>query len=175
MILWINGAFGSGKSSVADELYRILQKSFIYDPEQVGYFLWNNFPDEMKRKENFQHLPIWREMNYKILKYISNNYKGIIIAPMTIYIKQYYDEIINKLIEDKIEVKHFILSASKQTIINRLIARGEASNSWAEQHIDKCLKAFDTDIPDLKINTENRSVSEIANEIISHCGSIRQG
>ncbi|MHC1693739.1 MAG: hypothetical protein AB9835_00380 [Eubacteriales bacterium] len=51
MILWINGAFGSGKSSVAEAIHNKIEKSFIYDPEQVGYFLWENFPDEMKRKD----------------------------------------------------------------------------------------------------------------------------
>ena len=32
MILWINGAFGSGKSSVAEELSKKVGKSFVYDP-----------------------------------------------------------------------------------------------------------------------------------------------
>lgn len=63
MILWINGAFGSGKSSIAEELSKKVGKSFVYDPEQVGYFLWDNFPEEMKMKGNFQHLQIWREFN----------------------------------------------------------------------------------------------------------------
>ena len=38
MIIWINGAFGSGKTQVAHELKRRLENSFIYDPEQIGYF-----------------------------------------------------------------------------------------------------------------------------------------
>jgi len=63
-------------------------------------------------------------------------------------------------------VKHFILSATKQTIINRLIQRGNAENDWAAQHIDKCLNAFETDISDEKIDTENKSIDEIALEII---------
>lgn len=169
MILWINGAFGSGKSSVAEELNKNIEKSFVYDPEQVGYFLWDNFPKELKRKGNFQHLPIWREMNYKILKHIDSNYDGVIISPQTIYTKQYYDEIIGKLIKDNVEVKHLVLSATKQTIIKRLISRGEAPNSWPEQHIDKCLKAFNTDIKGLIIDTENKNIMEIVNDIISKC------
>lgn len=167
MILWINGAFGSGKSSVAEEISKIVTKSFIYDPEQVGYFLWNNFPDEMKRKGNFQHMQIWREFNYKILKHIAGNYDGIIIVPMSIYIKQYYDEIVGKLIEDGILVNHFILSATKQTIITRLAQRGEAGDCWAAEHIDKCLNAYNTDIPEQKIDTEYKSIHEIASEIIA--------
>lgn len=167
MILWINGAFGSGKSSVAEEISKRLNKAFIYDPEQVGYFLWDNFPDEMKRKGNFQHLQIWREFNYKILKHIANNFDGIIIVPMTIYVKKYYDEIIGNLISDAIVVNHFILSATKPTIIERLIQRGETEDGWAAQHIDMCLNAFNTDISEQKINTEFKSINEIVSEIIS--------
>ncbi len=69
MIIWINGAFGSGKSSVAESICQKLTEAHLYDPEQAGYFLWDSFPEEMKRKGNFQHIPIWREFNYKILKY----------------------------------------------------------------------------------------------------------
>lgn len=167
MIIWINGAFGSGKSSVAEAIDKKLENSFVYDPEQAGYFLWHVFPDELKRKGNFQHIAMWREFNYKILKYINDNYNGVTIAPMTVYVKQYYDEIIGNLIHGGVSVKHFILSASKQTIINRLVHRGDSENDWEAQHIDICLNAFDTDISEKKIFTENRNIDEIASEIIS--------
>ena len=168
MIIWINGAFGSGKTSVAEAIKNKINNSFIYDPEQVGYFLWHVFPDDMKRKCNFQHIAIWRELNYKILKHISDSYNGIIIAPMTIYIKQYYDEIIGSLVKDDVTVKHFILSATKQTIINRLIQRGnpDNENDWARQHIDKCINAFETDILEEKIFTDDKNADDVAIEII---------
>lgn len=172
MIIWINGAFGSGKSTVAEELNKKIINSFIYDPEQVGYFLWDNFPNELKEKGNFQHIPIWREFNYKILKHISDNYDGTIIVPMTIYQKEYFDEIIGNLTNDRILVKHFILSAPKQTIINRLYHRGEPKNCWAVQHIDKCLETFETDITEIKINTYKIGITEIVKEIIRVCNSV---
>ena len=67
---------------------------------------------------------------------------------------------------DNVEVKHFILSASRQTIINRLIKRGESEDCWAAQHIDICLKVFESYISKEKIDTEFRNVDEIAAEII---------
>lgn len=166
MIIWINGAFGSGKTSVGEQLCKRLGNAHVYDPEMVGYFLWHVFPEELKRKENFQHIDIWREFNYKIFKHLSNNYGGIIIAPMTIYNKQYFDEIIGNLLSDGIDVKHFILSASKQTIIERLQKRGEQERCWAEQHIDKCILAFEKDIQGIKIETNNRSIDDIVEDII---------
>lgn len=166
MIIWINGAFGSGKSSVAESVCKKLVTAHLYDPEQVGYFLWQNFPMEMKNGENFQHIPLWREFNRKILQYIDSNYSGVILVPMTIYVKKYYDEIIGELIKVNVEVRHFILTASRQTIISRLIQRGDGSDCWDARHIDKCLKAFDSEICEEKICTESKSIDEIASEII---------
>jgi hypothetical protein len=166
MIIWINGAFGSGKSNVAEAVNKLIPKSFVYDPEQVGYFLWHVFPDEMKRKGNFQHIPIWREFNYKILKHISSTYDGVIIVPMTIYIRQYYDEIATALENDGIMVKHFILSATKQTIINRLVGRGDPADGWAAQHIDRCINAFATDISGEMIDTEENDIDKCAFNIV---------
>ena len=97
MIVWLNGAFGSGKSTVAEILTEKIGKSHIYDPEEVGFFLWDVFPEKMKRKGNFQHIPLWRDFNFRILKYISSQYEGTVIVPMTIYTPEYYDEIIGHL------------------------------------------------------------------------------
>jgi hypothetical protein len=124
----------------------------------------------MKQKGNFQHMGIWREFNYKTLKHINDNYDGVIIIPMTIYIRQYYDEIAGSLINDGVRVKHFILTAGKQTIINRLVRRGDSADGWAAQHIDDCLNAFEKDMPGEKIDTENKTIDEIAIDIINLSG-----
>jgi len=166
MIIWINGAFGSGKSSVAEAISRELKPSFIYDPEQVGYFLWDCFPDELKRKGDFQHIKIWREFNCKILKHIYDNYSGTIIVPMTIYIKQYYDEVIGKLISDGVNVKHFILMVTKQTVIDRLVRRGDTSDGWAAQRYDVCSNAFETTISREKLVADEKTVDEVAADIL---------
>jgi Mg-chelatase subunit ChlI len=34
---WINGAFGAGKTTLAEELHRRLPETILYDPEYVGY------------------------------------------------------------------------------------------------------------------------------------------
>jgi len=165
VIIWLNGAFGVGKSTVAEEMNRRLKESFIYDPEQAGYFLWDNFPEEMKRKGNFQHIPLWREINYCVLKHINDHYSGVVIVPMTIYIRQYYDEIAGRLLRYGVSISPFILCASRQTIRNRLVVgRSDAEDGWGARHIDRCLDAFETDIPGDKIITDDKSVEEVAEE-----------
>ena len=39
MIIWINGAFGAGKTQAAYELRRRAENAYVYDPENAGYFI----------------------------------------------------------------------------------------------------------------------------------------
>lgn len=48
-IIWINGAFGAGKTQTAYELHRRLENSFVYDPENIGFFLNQNLPRQVKK------------------------------------------------------------------------------------------------------------------------------
>ncbi|MES3696190.1 adenylyl-sulfate kinase [Mammaliicoccus sciuri] len=96
MIIWLNGAFGSGKTTAAFELNKRLSKSFVYDPENLGSFIRHNIPKNL-HKDNFQDHDQWRYFNYDLLKYIAESYDGIIIVPMTIINIEYYQEIIERL------------------------------------------------------------------------------
>jgi len=169
MILWINGAFGAGKTTVAELTAKKIEGSYIYDPETAGFFLWEALPEEIRMPENFQHLPLWREMNYRILKYMDTHYRGTIIVPMTIYNRVYYNEIIGRLREDGADVRHFILTAGKETLLKRLVLRGDSENGWAARHIDACLSAFASEITEVKIDTEEKTPEEIVSEIICRC------
>lgn len=54
MIIWINGAFGVGKSHTSYELVRRLRNAFLFDPEQVGFFLRKYLPSLTKTKYSIQ-------------------------------------------------------------------------------------------------------------------------
>lgn len=164
MIIWINGAFGSGKTQTAFELHRRLPNSFVYDPENVGFYIRKNIPNELN-KEDFQNYTIWREFNFSMLKYISKEYNGIIIVPMTIVNPQYFNEIIESLRNDGIEVKHFMLRASKETLLKRLKSRGDGKNSWPAQQIDRCLEGLSNEIFKKHIDTDNLSIEQVVHEI----------
>lgn len=171
MILWINGAFGSGKTTTAFEIHRRLPNSFVYDPEYVGYFIRRNTP-KVFSKGDFQDIPLWREMNYKILKMISEKYSGTIIVPMTLVNLDYYNEIIGKLINDGVDVKHFILYASREEIERRIKKRTIpfiSKDTFAMDSIKRCLDAFDTTITDIKIYTENMSVCSVVDKVAELC------
>ena len=162
MIIWINGSFGVGKTSTAELLKKELDNSIMYDPEEIGGFLSNVFEHE---KDDFQDYELWRTLNSDILKYMCSIYE-IVIVPMTITNKQYYDEIVNKLEVSGIKLNHFILCASKENIINRLDSRGN-STEWAYNQVDKCINVFESnEFKCKKINTDNMTVSDVVKTIV---------
>lgn len=59
-------------------------------------------------KADLQDIELWCEFNYKILKMIDEKYDGTVIVPMTIVNKDYYNEIIQRLIENNVKLNHFI-------------------------------------------------------------------
>ncbi len=163
MIIWINGAFGSGKTQTAYELSRRIKNSYVYDPENAGYFICKNIPKAIA-EEDFQDYSMWRSFNFDMLDYIAKHYDGTIIVPMTIANKIYYNELIVALSE-KYELKHFILCAEKETILKRLASRFESDKSWAALQIDRCLRAFDGDINGYKIQTDKMNICQVAEKI----------
>ncbi|MHC1685166.1 MAG: AAA family ATPase [Clostridiaceae bacterium] len=166
MIIWINGAFGSGKTQTAYELHRRVTDSFIYDPENAGFFIRKNIPRKLICGD-FQDYHLWRNFNYSMLKYITSEYKGVIIVPMTIRNPQYFSEIVGNLRGDGLEIRHFVLSASKETLIKRLRSRGEGKKSWAAGQIDKCIEGFSNEVFNQHIKTDGLSIEEVVEEIAS--------
>ena len=61
MLIWINGAFGAGKTSVAKELARRMPEAMEFDPEQIGFML-RRMIAARERPADFQDLKLWREL-----------------------------------------------------------------------------------------------------------------
>ncbi|HEM2853860.1 TPA: adenylyl-sulfate kinase, partial [Streptococcus suis] len=109
---------------------------------------------------------VWRRSTYKIVFDLATKTDKIIIIPMTIYKKEYYQEITQQLIQDKIPLEHYILLADKTTILERLDNRVNEDNIWAKRHLDVCLKAFESHIPGQRLNTDSLKPEEVAEEIL---------
>lgn len=168
MILWINGAFGAGKTTIAFELNRRMINSFVYDPENAGDFIRQNTPAAFS-KVDFQDIPMWREINYSMLKMLVEKCTGTIIVPMTLVNPEYFNEIITRLREDDIEVKHFILYATRESLEKNLKKRSQGNlekEKFALDSIDRCIFSYDNYIKDTKIFVDGKTVIEVADEIL---------
>ena len=138
MIIWLNGPFGVGKTTLANLLHQEIPNSILYDPELLGDFFQENLPKAVC-PEDFQDYPIWRQTTVQIIRDLATKTGQVIIVPMTVFKKEYCQEIIEQgLIEDMC-VQHYILVAEKETILDRLNKRTQENNNWALKHLDNCL------------------------------------
>lgn len=166
MIIWINGAFGIGKSHTAAELTRRLDCAFLFDPEKVGFFLQKNLPNP-NQYDDFQKFPLWRKQVLDNLLYC-NTQRVITIVPMTIIEDEIFDYIIGGLRANGIDIRHFALTADKKTIEKRLIMRGD-KNSWNFKQVDKCIKALAKPKYGIKIDTDHNNLDKVVDLIAAHC------
>lgn len=171
MIIWINGAFGAGKTETAHELHRRLSSSFVFDPENVGFYIRENVPKAASR-EDFQDYPMWREFTCSMLRHIEREYEGMIIVPMTVVNPQYFSEIVERLHDDGISVHHYALCASPERLLERLKKRGEGQTSWAAQQIDRCMAGLSHEAFAHHLDTNDLSIAEVV-EIIASMSHVR--
>lgn len=169
VIIWVNGAFGSGKSQTTHELHRRIPGSFLYDPENAGYFIRKNVPSSTAL-DDFQDYPMWRESNYGMLNYINGKFDGVILVPMTLVNPVYFDEIVGRLRRDNRTVHHFALCASKETLLRRLKSRGEGANSWAARQIDRCREGLSHEVFRHHLDTDALTIGEVSEQVAALAG-----
>ncbi len=167
MIIWISGAYGVGKSTLAEELLKHIDNSMIFDAEEVGNAVRENYPGE-PYGVIYEDYPLWCDFNYMLLKDIYNNFSKNIFVPMTLVRKKSYINIIERLRSDGIETKLIILEASRKNIHDRIIARGEDENCWCMENIEMSQKGSKNLPCDLLIDTDEKTVFEIAEIVLKY-------
>ena len=120
MIVWISGAYGVGKSTLAKALVIKMDNAIVFDAEMVGDAVRENYPNE-PYGVIYEDYPLWCEFNYKLLKDIHNTFHYNIFVPMTLVRQNSYDKIIQRLLDDGIDTKLIILEGSYQCIHDRIL------------------------------------------------------
>ncbi|QNE78725.1 NUDIX domain-containing protein [Streptomyces finlayi] len=146
MIVWINGAFGVGKTSAACGLIDLIPNSTLYDPELTGEGLTHLLPQKkLAEVTDFQDLPIWRRLVVDTAAALLAELPGVLVVPMTLLRQEYRDEIFGGLAARRIPVRHVLLSP-EETILRARIAgqegcaddpeRGERFQGRSLDHIE---------------------------------------
>ncbi|MFD5785719.1 AAA family ATPase [Streptomyces sp. NPDC127037] len=147
MIIWINGAFGSGKTTLVTELHRRLPDALLFDPEDIGFVLRGivEVPEG-----DFQNIPLWRTQVASMAQGLVEGYGRPVLAPMTLVRRDYADEIFGALEEAAVPVHHFFLDVPAAVLEHRLdhrvVApddpeRDEAARRWTKERIPECVAA----------------------------------
>ncbi len=171
MIYWINGAYGVGKTTLAEYLHETNPNSFIFDAEEVGNAIRDNLPKELFKGYIFEEYELWFKTIIDLLVLISEKFEGDIYVPMTLCYPDSFSKIKIALDDKNIIIKHILLVSDYQTIHDRIIGRGEEENCWCIKNIDLCLKNQKDFVNVIKIESNGQSVKELALEFKSKVDS----
>jgi len=119
VIIWLNGGFGAGKTTLAEELHRRLPDAVVYNPEDVGLMLWK----WVRPNGDFQRLPSWRELVVATALSLRRHHAETLIVPMSLIRDAYRAEILGALADAGEEVLHVFLEADAGALRERLNAR----------------------------------------------------
>ncbi|MFE3249507.1 NUDIX domain-containing protein [Streptomyces sp. NPDC059209] len=149
MIVWINGAFGAGKTSTARELIDMIPNSTLYDPGVTGAGLRELLPQKrLAEVSDYQDLPIWRRLVVDTAAALLDDAGGVLVVPMTLLRQEYRDEIFGGLASRRIPVRHVLLALDETILRGRIAgrvsgadaaddpARAERARQWAYEHIE---------------------------------------
>ncbi len=176
MLIWINGAFGAGKTWAAHKLQRRLGTGHVADPELLGFAMHRMLPKQARI--DFQALPQWRGGVVATLIQAEATCDGPLIVPMSLVRDEYFDEIIGGLRSGGVDVRHYALIATPETLRKRLRLRsgyviGRAlgrDETWAIQQIDRCVNALSGERYATHIATDHRSPDEVVELIATDVG-----
>ncbi len=168
MLIWLNGTFGVGKTSLAFELQTLHPEALIFDPEEIGFALRR--AQKPKPDGDFQDIPLWRELVRISLEHLAKNQTCPIIIPMTLVNHQYFQEIIGELRNKNIDIRHFALTATSKTIRKRLFRRGDGRNQFALQNLEKNNLILESPLFADQIPTDNVAIENLARDILQRLG-----
>ncbi|MEU3252611.1 NUDIX domain-containing protein [Streptomyces sp. NPDC006997] len=125
IVVWINGAFGAGKTTTARELIELIPNSTLFDPEVIGGALTHLLPAKhLAEVGDYQDLPIWRRLVIDTASAMLAELGGTLVVPMTLLRQEYRDEIFGGLAARRIPVRHVLL-APAETILRERMTRRE--------------------------------------------------
>jgi predicted kinase len=172
VIIWINGGFGAGKTTLAEELHRRLPDAVVYDPEDVGLMLWK----WMRPNGDFQHMPSWRELVVATALSLRRHHGETLIVPMSLIRDAYRAEILGGLADVGEEVLHVFLEADAGVLRERLNARvTDRDREWDQAARDFGMTTVDEMVaaaarqPDgtLMLRSDRLTPAELADEVLA--------
>ena len=171
-MIWLNGAFGAGKTTVARALAAELPDALVMDPEDIGRMLCRVVPAAL-RTSDFQDIPSWRRLTVATIESLLRDHPGPLIVPMTVVDPAYFAETVGRLRRSGITVHHFALVAGPKTIRRRLLRRVASPRAtwWALRRVERCSRALRSTLFTTHVDTAGQSVPDIV-ATIRRCANI---
>lgn len=176
VIVWVNGAFGSGKTTLVEELRRRRPEALVYDPEMIGYVLREIV--EVPTGD-FQDLRLWRRQVAHLAVGLVEEYQKPVLVPMTLINERYVEDVFGALKDAGIVVHHFFIEVSEEVLRKRIEGRSftpdnpeqdERVRQWCKDRIEPCTAAMSTLPGDTVFLDGELTTTELADEVLARVG-----
>jgi hypothetical protein len=177
VICWINGSFGAGKTTLAEELRRRCPGALLYDPEETGFMLRDLVPSA--QSGDFQDLRAWRLLVVETGRVLAEQYGRLIITPMTVIDPAYGREIFGGLAGYGVPVRHFFLKVPAARLRERISAqvihpddlvRDAEVRRWRLAQVGRCAAAMDALPSDTVVLDGEMPAARLADEVLEVLG-----
>jgi ABC-type branched-subunit amino acid transport system ATPase component len=111
MIVWVNGPFGVGKTTVTKLLVERMPNAHVFDTEEIGYALRPTLA-AARPVEDFQDWRPWRILSVAAIVEVAEYLDGDIIVPQTVLVRNYWTELLDGLRERGQLVRAFTLDVT---------------------------------------------------------------
>jgi hypothetical protein len=175
MIIFLNGAFGIGKTAVARALARRFPRSVLFDPEKIGGPLQLAARLLGREVEDFQNLHSWRTLTIVGLR-AARALSPTVIVPMAFSNQGYLDQVRSGAERFDHRVYHFCLVAPLVVVQQRLQSRGAdpVSHAWEYRRAAECCAAHEDERflhhIDATASTPDQLAAQIADATIQLSG-----
>jgi adenylylsulfate kinase-like enzyme len=174
MMIWINGAFAAGKTTLAEELHRRLPDALAFDPEYVGYILRQWVPPP--ESGDFQDIPLWRKLVAEFAIGMSADYGRILIIPMTLVNPAYREEIFGLIGKAGERILHVFLDVPPEELHRRIDAQvlhednqdaDASARAFRHRNVERCAAAR-SELPasTLILRGDQRTPTQLADLVV---------
>ena len=176
MVIFVNGSFGVGKTTVARLLAQRLPRSALFDPEPLGVVLMRfsaPWPSSAP-SDDFQDLSVWRTLSIGSIRAL-RRFRETVVVPMAFSNVAYLDQFLTSVRQRDRETYHFCLTAPMEIVRARLMARAGRRDPtvWQLRRGAECCAAHQRPEFAERIATEGRSPQHVADEIIDRVAGSR--
>jgi hypothetical protein len=168
VILWLNGAFGVGKTTVARHITAAEANWRLFDPELVGSMLRANLAGVAI--VDFQDFAPWRTLVPVVAREIAMHTGSDLVAVQTVIVEDYWKELRAGFEANGLELRHVVLDCDASTLRTRIggdpIDRRAAT--WRLDHVDAYASARDWMVAaaDVVVDTAGLDPAGVATQIL---------
>jgi chloramphenicol 3-O-phosphotransferase len=169
MILWLNGAFGVGKTTTSRCVAGLSGEWHLFDPEWVGYMLRANL--EGVEFNDFQDLAASRRLVPLVAREITLHTGTDLIVCQTVLVEQYWEELLLGLQAQGLEVLHVLLDCNEAVLRSRIASDEDDRDAeeWRTSHLDayKAARTWMLNAADLAVDTTSADPGDVARLILN--------